>query len=228
MPLAGLTWWFPLKIGKSRVTQAWIDKQRLPYHGILMTHVAAAGGIMLDLGANIGRMSISRAVLGEVTAAYCAEPDPLSYACLASNVIDNGLHGVVLPDQTAIGDRDGVVRLLALPHVRTVPRRVRDSESGVETTGVLHTLDNWVRGLTSTSTPSPLSRSTSQASSAAGRGRQPRHRVSPHLLADGDLSRLLAQGLRRPRRALRGAQALLYPLHPPESSSHWARRPKHR
>jgi len=33
------------------------------------------------------------------------------YACLARSVIDNGLHGVV-PDQTAIGDRDGVVRLL--------------------------------------------------------------------------------------------------------------------
>jgi len=78
MLLDGLTWWFPLKSGKARVTQEWIDKQRLPYRGILMTHVASAGGIMLDLGANIGRMSISRAVLGEVTAAYCAEPDPLN------------------------------------------------------------------------------------------------------------------------------------------------------
>ena len=148
MPLDGLTWWFPLKIGKSRVTQDWIDKQRLPYRGILMTHAAAAGGIMLDLGANIGRMSISRAVLGEVTAAYCAEPDPLNYACLARNVIDNGLHGVVLPDQTAIGDRDGVVRLL---RTGTSGQFHVVSESSAAASDAIEvpctTLDNWVARL---------------------------------------------------------------------------------
>jgi FkbM family methyltransferase len=71
----------------------------------------AIGGVMLDLGANIGTTSIPRVVLGDVTMAYCCEPDPLTYACLVRNVVDNGLRGVVLPDQTAIGDRDGVVHL---------------------------------------------------------------------------------------------------------------------
>lgn len=148
MPLDGLTWWFPLKNARAGVTQDWIDKQRLPYRGVLMTHVAAVGGIMLDLGANVGRMSISRAVLGEVTAAYCAEPDPLNYACLSRNVIDNGLHGVVLPDQTAIGDRDGVVRLLRSGssgefHVVSDTSAAAGDAIEVPCT----TLDNWVARL---------------------------------------------------------------------------------
>ena len=148
MPLDGVTWWFPLKVGKTRVTEAWIDKQRLPYHGVLMTHVVAAGGIMLDLGANIGRMSIARAILGEVTAAYCAEPDPLSYACLARNVIDNGLHGVVLPDETAIGDRDGVVRLLrsgTSGHFRVVSEAMTAADNVIDVPCT--TLDSWVARL---------------------------------------------------------------------------------
>jgi FkbM family methyltransferase len=53
-------------------------------------------------------------VLGDVTAVYCAEPDPISYACLAATAIANGLRGTVLPDQTAIGDVNGVVNLVRL------------------------------------------------------------------------------------------------------------------
>ena len=148
MPLDGLTWWFPLKNSKARATQDWIDKQRLPYRGVLMTHVAAVGGIMLDLGANVGRMSISRAVLGEVTAAYCAEPDPLNYACLSRNVIDNGLRGLVLPDQTAIGDRDGVVRLLrsgSSGEFHVVSDTSAAASDAIEVPCT--TLDNWVARL---------------------------------------------------------------------------------
>ena len=33
---------------------------------------------MLDLGANVGRMSVPRVVLGDAMVAYCAEPDPVS------------------------------------------------------------------------------------------------------------------------------------------------------
>ena len=85
---------------------------RLPFRGILQTRDLTSGGIMLDIGANIGRMVIPRVILGDVSAAYCAEPDPVTFACLARNVVDNGLRGLVLPDQTAIGDRNGTVRLL--------------------------------------------------------------------------------------------------------------------
>ena len=100
---------------------------------------------MLDLGANVGRMSVPRVVLGDAVAAYCAEPDPVSYACLARNVIDNGLRGLVLPDQTAIGDRDGTVRFLRVGghgNFRVVP------EGTVEGADVIDvpctTLDTWV------------------------------------------------------------------------------------
>lgn len=107
--LDGLRWWVPASdaAGSSPAAQA----SRFPYHGILLSRELAVGGIMLDIGANIGRMAVPRAVLGDALAVYCAEPDPVSYACLASNVIDNGLQGSVMPDQTAIGDRRGHVRL---------------------------------------------------------------------------------------------------------------------
>jgi len=98
----GLCWWVPRRSGTAR----------FPFRTISQTRDLAGGGIMLDIGANVGRMSIPRVVLGDVTGAYCAEPDPLTYACLARNVIDNGLRGLVLPDRTAIGDRNGTVRLL--------------------------------------------------------------------------------------------------------------------
>ena len=108
----GLSWWVPGRAGKEQTTSQEVERQRFPFRGILQTRGVAIGGIMLDLGANVGRMSVPHVVLGDAVAAYCAEPDPVSYACLARNVIDNGLRGLVLPDQTAIGDRDGTVRFL--------------------------------------------------------------------------------------------------------------------
>jgi FkbM family methyltransferase len=149
MVLDGLAWRVPFRIGESSLGQAWIDKQRLPYHGVLQTRDAAGGGIMLDVGANIGRMSIPRVILGDVTRAYCAEPDPVTFACLARNVIDNGLRGLVLPDQTAIGDGEGTVRLLrAGPsgNFRVVPGAPPDADSATVDVPSC-TLDTWVERL---------------------------------------------------------------------------------
>jgi FkbM family methyltransferase len=98
----GLSWWVPGRTAASRI----------PYRVMLQTREVALGGIMLDIGANIGRTAIPRAVMGDAVAAYCAEPDPVTFACLARNVIDNALRGVVLPDQIAISDRNGVATLL--------------------------------------------------------------------------------------------------------------------
>jgi FkbM family methyltransferase len=114
MTLDGLHWWVPVRDPSRGIKAKWVQKQRLPYHGIALTRELAIGGVMIDLGAHIGRTSIPRVVLGDVTAAYCAEPDPISYACLAASVIANGLRGAVLPDQTAIGDVDGAVNLVRL------------------------------------------------------------------------------------------------------------------
>lgn len=131
--LDDMLWWNP---GRSKET-------RFPYRGILQTREAASGGVMLDLGANVGRMAIPRVVLGDVTLAYCAEPDPLTFACLARNVIDNGLRGLVLPDQIAISDREGTARLLRSGHSGNF-RLVSDNV----TTNIVEvpccTLDAWV------------------------------------------------------------------------------------
>lgn len=107
-----LNWWMPVVRPRPQgPSAAWIAKQRFPYRALTQTRELAVGGIMIDIGANIGRMSISRIVLGDVVAAYCAEPDPLNYACLVGNIVDNNLNGLLMPDQLAIADRDGTVLL---------------------------------------------------------------------------------------------------------------------
>jgi FkbM family methyltransferase len=88
-----------------------VAKEGFPYRAITQTRDLAIGGIMLDLGANIGRTAIPRVIAGDVTVAYCAEPDPLNFVCLYRNAIDNGLRGLVLPDQVAITGAAGTVRL---------------------------------------------------------------------------------------------------------------------
>jgi FkbM family methyltransferase len=110
--LDGLTWWVPLlQPDDEAAVQYYLAHQNFPYRAILQTREAAMGGIMLDVGANIGRMSIPRVILGDVTMAYCAEPDLLNYTCLVRNVRDNHLGGLVLPDRIAIGAEDGSVQL---------------------------------------------------------------------------------------------------------------------
>ena len=134
-----VTWWVPANAMKGPMGF------RLPHSAILQTREVAIGGIMLDIGANIGRVSIPRVIAGDATAAYCAEPDPVNFACLARSVIDNGLRGLVLPDQTAIGDRNGVVRLLRTGRsgsYRVVPDTTADAEHIIEVP--CSTLDAWV------------------------------------------------------------------------------------
>ena len=104
MRVRGLRWWMPVvRPQPGGVAAAWIAKQRFPYRALTQTRELAVGGIMLDIGANTGRMSIPRVVLGDVVAAYCAEPDPLNYACLVGNVVDNNMNGLLLPDRTRAG-----------------------------------------------------------------------------------------------------------------------------
>ena len=107
-----LAWWVPLPVPDDpALVERALEQQDFPYRMITQTRDVAIGGVMIDIGANTGRMSIPRVVLGDVTVAYCAEPDPLNHLCLVRNVRENQLRGFVLPDQLAIGSRDGVVRL---------------------------------------------------------------------------------------------------------------------
>ena len=147
MTLDGLHWWVPVRNPARGLHEKWVRKQRLPYHGIALTRELTIGGVMLDLGAHIGRMSIPRVVLGDVTAAYCAEPDPISYSCLTATVIDNGLRGAVLPDQTAIGDVDGTVNLIRLGQSAGFYVGA-DPPPGADVVSVpCSTLDRWVERL---------------------------------------------------------------------------------
>ena len=109
--LDGLTWSVPLvRPDDAAQVERAIGHQDFPYRVIAQTREVAIGGIMIDIGANVGRMSIPRVILGDVALAYCAEPDPLNHACLTRNVLDNHLGGLVLPDRVAIGAETGTVR----------------------------------------------------------------------------------------------------------------------
>jgi FkbM family methyltransferase len=99
---------------------------------------------MLDIGSNNGRMAVPRVILGDVVAAYCAEPDPLNYWCLVHNVRDNGLEGLVLPDRVAIGAENGVVRMLRARTPgghKVVDASFRSSREIIEVPST--TLDDW-------------------------------------------------------------------------------------
>jgi len=110
--LDSLAWSVPLLAPDDPEAVArYLGHQDFPYRAIAQTREAGIGGVMIDIGANIGRMSIPRVLLGDATLAYCIEPDPLNYACLVRNIRDNGLAGLVLADQLALGATSGTVRL---------------------------------------------------------------------------------------------------------------------
>lgn len=162
MRIRDLNWWMPVVRPRPGGPSAnRIAKQRFPYRALTQTRELAVGGIMLDIGANIGRMSISRVVLGDVVAAYCAEPDPLNYACLVGNIVDNDLNGLLMPDRLAIADRDGtmVLRRADVPggH-RLLPDKGAIPAAGSQTPGAgsqkgdlvevpCLTLDSWLARL---------------------------------------------------------------------------------
>lgn len=108
----GLTWWVPAFPRQSPASiNRMLLKQRFPYRGIAQTRDVAVGGIMLDIGANVGRMAIPRVILGDSTKVFCAEPDNLNFQCLLANIRDNRLEGLVIPDRVAISDHIGSLPL---------------------------------------------------------------------------------------------------------------------
>ncbi len=145
MTVQELDWWAPVFEPGQESQSRWLEKQKFPYRAISQTRDLAMGGIMLDLGGNLGRMSIPRAILGDVVASYCAEPEPVNYACLVHNVVDNGLAGLVLPDCCAIGDRNGTARLKRSRYAGG-HRIVADTADDVIEVP-LYTLDSWVQRL---------------------------------------------------------------------------------
>lgn len=142
----GLRWYMPVPASRAEGLADWFEKQhRFPYASILQSRDVSIGGVMLDIGANVGGTAIPRVILGDALAVYCAEAEPLNYHCLRLNVLENGLAGFVLPDRVAITDRDGVVRLRR-GRKHTGHHLVEDADAPGDVVEVpACTLDTWVR-----------------------------------------------------------------------------------
>ncbi|MEQ1730425.1 MAG: FkbM family methyltransferase [Vicinamibacterales bacterium] len=142
-------YWIPVLPSKSAERDArWLQKQAVPYRGILQTREVAVGGIMLDIGANIGHMSVPRVVLGDATVAFCAEPDALNYEALVRTVVENGLEGLVLPDRVAIGARTGTAQLRRsrFPGGHQIVDGATGADANSDDVEVeMLTVDDWVR-----------------------------------------------------------------------------------
>ena len=145
----GIPWWLPRDEAKvGRVNK--LQRQGFPLRVILQTREVALGGIMLDLGANVGRTSVTRMLLGDVRAVYAAEPEPTNYACLVQNVVEHQLRGFVLPDRVAIGAHRGEVKLRRSAYVggHRLLNPARRQRAPIETVLVqLWPVDEWMARL---------------------------------------------------------------------------------
>jgi len=96
------------------------------------------GGVMLDIGANIGAVSVYGASLGAYVVAVEPEPDNRLYLERNMRQVDTGYR--ILP--VAIGDRDGAVKLVPahgnshISDVGTVDVRMMTLEAALEDAGV--------------------------------------------------------------------------------------------
>ena len=144
--VGGLSWWIPKKPGdQDGIAERLEGKGRLPLREILQTRELAVGRLMIDIGANVGTTSITRALLGDFNCVYAAEPDPANYACLVRNVVTNRVQGLVLPDRVAIGDSNGNVTMRTLQSgTHHLVTRSSDVERNERVTVPCLTLDTWV------------------------------------------------------------------------------------
>ena len=120
-----------------------LHRRHLPLQDILRTREGISNGTMIDIGANIGLTSVTRAILGDASVVYAAEPAPDNFGCLVRTVIDNGLQGIVLPDRVAIGDRDGTATMRISGSIGG--HALREGADGIEVPTLR--LDTWVRTL---------------------------------------------------------------------------------
>jgi FkbM family methyltransferase len=97
---------------------------------------------MIDIGANVGLTSVTRALMGDADLVYAAEPAPENFACLVRTAIDAGLRGVVLPDCVAISDRNGTSTLKLSS---SIGGHALSGDEGIEVRTA--TLDTWVAAL---------------------------------------------------------------------------------
>jgi FkbM family methyltransferase len=119
-------------------------KIKLPWTLLQEVRAITVGGVMLDIGANVGQTCLPRIVLGDFQAIYAAEPEPDNYARLKATIAANRMNGFVLPDRVAIGSRDGVLRLTR-GHFRGHAAAPEGAKSVLEVP--LLTIDTWIEQL---------------------------------------------------------------------------------
>ena len=142
--IAGLHWWIPPdNRTPGRIADRMLREGWLPLKEILQARDVACGGVMLDIGANIGTTSIPRAILGDAVAIYAAEPEPANFACLVRNVAENHVRGVVLADRVAVANRDGSAALQRQGSMGA--HLLVDAPAGDAIEVPVVTLDTWVR-----------------------------------------------------------------------------------
>ncbi len=146
--IAGVHWSLPPdESDPGSLSHRILERGWLPLEHIEAVRSLANGGVMLDIGANIGTTVIPRLLLEDFAFAYAAEPHSDNYRCLVGNVIENGLTGIVLPDRVAISSSNGTARLRRAAHIgghqlMGADARPLDSE---EVTCL--TLDTWLARL---------------------------------------------------------------------------------
>ena len=109
--VAGVTFTFPDDLGDAGSLSARLRDGWLPYDDLAIVRQFVVGGVMLDIGANIGTTSIPRALLGDFQRIYAAEPNSDNFRALRSNIDANGLDGVIHADEVAISITSGTVRM---------------------------------------------------------------------------------------------------------------------
>jgi FkbM family methyltransferase len=93
-----------------------LDGDFEPDHRRLMGHLGLAGGVCVDVGANIGLHTVAMARLaGPQGAVYAFEPEAHNFALLAENVRRNGLANVT-PIRGAAGSAAGEGFIAVNPH----------------------------------------------------------------------------------------------------------------
>ena len=145
--IAGLVWWVPADDRKPGSLSDRLLHRELPLAEILRTRPFARGGVMIDIGANVGTTSIPRLLLGDVERVYGVEPDPANYACLQRTIADNGLTAHVVIDRVALGSIDGEAELLVASRMG----RHRLLAAGIKKSSTIRVptmrLDAWARRL---------------------------------------------------------------------------------
>lgn len=148
--IAGIRWQVPRdRRTPGRLSDRIVNQGWLPLRQLLQAREVVGGGVMIDIGANIGTTAIPRVFLGDATLVYAAEPEPNNYRSLVRNVIANGLAGVVLPDQVAIGATDGTGYLSRAESIggHRVLASLSQQKSQVTVPVRMATLDSWTAAL---------------------------------------------------------------------------------